>query len=261
MARINHVVESEDELPELSDILGFPRTVEIKTPPKSTKRIYVTHRPRKDEASNSDALPIHESSVQETKSRKCLGERPSSKQRPLRSLNLASANSLLLPPSDERSRTSENSKLSRDDASVRSSPRRKANAPVDYSNCAPGLSDASFSFPDSEDDFTDLSGFIVPDSASDDDLLPTRASGRGQPTKSTKESMIGLDSTVSSPRKVPIESYESSGLIDLTSPKKKATATVCPGIPQRRLSSTIDEASFDLEEPSANLSLYVCFRL
>lgn len=273
MARFNHlIVESNDELPELSEllVLELPKAAKIKTPPPTTKKENGRrHSPRRPDTRRLDTSPFQDRSLQETTTRKRSERR--SKQRPLGPPQHSNVNSLLLPAlgkikSDSKLTAPEVTDLTRPGA--RSSPTREAKASVDYSysKFIRTLSDPSPLASENDDSFTDLSGFVVLDSASDEDILPSRSSRTTKAKKSTKERTVRWEESIlSSPKKLSIGSYENSGLIDLTSPKQKKAAVVCPESPPRGASSPSmigtgvqSEESFDLEDPFAKLSLYVC---
>lgn len=261
MARLNYLIESDDELPGLSEILGFPMGVRTKTPPDSTKmEISSRHAPRRAVARNDTASSTHESGLRGDAAKRYRGEKRTSKQGPLGSLKHESF-------SDSESTVRQTTTFAGPDT-VRSIPRRKAKASVDYSNFVSRFSEASISISEDDDSLTDLSGFVVADSASDEDVLPAKSPRIGKVNKSTKK--CAEKRAVSSPKQLSIESYESSGLIDLTSPnpKKKRAAIVCPESASRRVSSprasesiAPNRAYFDLDEPFAKLRLYVRIRL
>lgn len=263
MARIDHVIaDSEDDLPEVSDILRSSKTASIKTPLETDTGKHSTDTPRKYETKHCDASPDQESSL----SRNYSDSTPESKQRPLRSLKLASVNSLRLPLVDRSSNEPDNNflgtaKLTTGNIGVRSSPRRKANASVNYKDFVPESSQANLSFSDIDSTFTDLSVFIVPDSASDADSRPARLSGRRKAKRLITESTIRLEEdTMSNHNQWSSENCRSPDLVDVTSPKheKGIKTRLCPDTSLEQAFTLEDPEPFDLEDPSANLKLYVC---
>ena len=145
---------------------------------------------------------------------------------------------------------------------IRSSPRRKANAPTNYSKFALRLSEGSAIISDEEEDsFTDLSGFIVPDSASDEDTKPSRSQKRQEHRDVGKRNRHNaIHASASSAES---DGLESTGPIEPTSPRKTndVLCKTCPESPPRPSVSSLEldgnETHSDLIDSLATLKLYL----
>lgn len=262
MARLHDpVVDTDDELPELSQILRLLRTSSL---PNAQRPI-------------EQPVPAKGEIVDETS-----GEAESGPDAPLDIINLSytgrepknqgslsplkPTNVHSLPhPRTQNTVNYDYPKISpAKENTVRSSPRRKVKASIDYSKFVPRLSRASSSFSGEDDSFTDLSGFIVPDSASDEDVRPSYL-----PEKKPKQKISKKDVDGRSHNKTPRPSssdLESAGPIDLNSPKKKnesvrVASVVCPESPPtlKLLPKEVDVGPevCDLDDPFFTLTLYV----
>ena len=173
MAVLNAGSDSDDELPCLSALLWSKAvTIPPITPSrKQRSSIERSQSPRKDAEKHTQAgqrnVALRQTSEASTRDIRV------GKQRPLGSSKITSVNSLLLPKSngilDHRENKKSTKELPAANCTNRSSPRRLAKAPVDYSKFAACLSEASISLSDDDDTTTDLSGFIVSDSISDEE--------------------------------------------------------------------------------------------
>ena len=174
MAVPNAKSDSDDELPCLSALLWSKA---VTTPPITPSRkqrslIERSQSPRKDTRHEKDSQAGRRNLSSRQTSEASTRDIRVGKQRPLGSLNIPSVNSLLLPKSngilDHRENKNSTKELPAADCTNRSSPRRLAKAPVDYSKFAASLSEASISLSEDDETTTDLSGFIVSDSTSDE---------------------------------------------------------------------------------------------
>ena len=167
MARLNDPVESDDELPELSTILG-PRKQEYGKLPSQ----------RQGETQNSadqDLLTDRHATSPRAVTRVSSDKPQSKKQRPLWYLKQAHVNDLLLPvvtASIRDSKIEESQSIeTADSVANRGSPKRLAKVFTDYGKLAQMPANTSNLIHYDDDSSTDLSGFIVPDSASDREAL------------------------------------------------------------------------------------------
>ena len=220
MARLNNnAIESDDELPDLSSLLGAPGkplNKPLETSPKKQAEGKSSPEKRPVRRQNTVDNDISDD-VRECSS----GEKSPRKQRPLTTSKPSALNAQPPPIASKGSHIT--TETDHPKSSIRSSPR-KVKAKIDYSRYVPRLSDGESSFLESDDSFTDLSGFIVPDSASDDDDLSPPAKGgsrdngvRGSSRKPKPQS--GRNSSF----EFQLSSFgekEDTGPIDLTSPKK-----------------------------------------
>ncbi len=261
MARLNQMFDSDDDLPELSTILRSSTkatTSPIKKP--VTKQDESKTSPRKKYCNDGNAGVSNGDVFSQGLSRLPFDANRFSNQRPLGLLKATQVNSLSLPIAKNFIETE--GKVYLGESLIRSSPKRKAKTQVDYSKFAPRLSDVSLSSSESDDTFTDLSGFIVPDSASDVDVFPSRSqkSKDGKSfTKKTGDKPSKKDSC--SHKVTPFEGKEDTGPIELTSPSKEKTLKMmCAESPPRfrtppRLSES-DRVYSGLDEPFSKLRLY-----
>ena len=270
MARINHLVESDDDLPELSKILESSNLASPTTPLKLTNTYKLNnHLPSHSIARAGSIISQKKTSDLARATGKGLGEKRYSKQRSLSPLKHNKINPLLLPASTKPSSylsTSVGHELGLERSeNVRSSPRRRVKVPVCYQrhelDDSPDLLES-----DQDESLTDLSGFIVPDSSSDgDDSLYSRPRDRGRGKNSRNENANAFKkSSMASPRKISIGAHKGSNLAESTSPVTKPIVLECPESPpglysSLRLSDGIlrRRESLDLEEPFAKLKLYV----
>ena len=178
MARLNDPVESDDDLPELSTILGLPKQEYGKMPPQTQET--------QDLANDDSLTERHEMSprtVIQTSS-----DRPQPrKQRPLGQLNQAHVNSLLLPmpvTSISNSEGEEQQSIQTADSVLnRASPRRSIEASTDYDKFAQMLAHTNKLIPHDDGSSTEFSGFIVPDSASDGEVPVSRKKKKSRTQK------------------------------------------------------------------------------
>lgn len=261
MARLHDpVVDTDDELPELSQILRLLRTSSL---PNAQRPIEQSVPPKGEivdetsgEAESGPDAPLDIINLSYT------GREPKSQGSfsPLKPTNVHS----LPHPRTRNTVNYDYPKISpAKENTVRSSPRRKVKASVGYSNFVPRLSDASSSFSGEDDSFTDLSGFIVPDSASDEDVRPSYLPEKKPKQQTSKKDVDGRSHKTSRPSSSDVES---TGPIDLTSPKKKkesvrVASVVCPESPPtlKLLPKEVDVGPevCDLDDPFSILTLYV----
>ena len=190
-------------------------------------------------------------------------EEQSRKQRPHQSLKLTHVNSLLLPLS-QRSFSGVKKPLQDGDHErqaqrVRSTPKRAASKPVDYSIFSPKRADRSPFAAEDDESSTDLSGFIVPDSASEEEdrLRKPRRREIGKRFRKISQSdqAYHQDQTGNSQRTE--RSRKPSEIIDLSSPDKKPSNTQLPHSP---LSLALPDKNqhlsaepFNLDEPFSQI--------
>lgn len=267
MARLNQIVDSDDEFPDLSTILRGPAGAGVNenrtTERASKKRDESGRSPNKRKDHKLIGAAREDSIVPGNDNRLLCDEEHESEPQAFGQLRSTDINSLFLRYPKQS--LDKETKVHTVATSVRTSPRRRGRAQVDYSHCAPRLSDTSLSFSD-DDSFTDLSGFIVPDSASDEEVLPSSSQKKEESRRSkTKSRMQPAQDYASNKVRSPVEELESTGPIDLTSPKKekKTPKHICSEFPPRfETSPRISERSgylFDLDEPFSKLRLCVLF--
>ena len=176
MARLNDNLDSEDELPDLFSILRLRTEASIRTQPKTPRQAHgdITYREKEGkelatEYSTEYSLTERHAVASGTFT-DVYSDRPQSgKQRLLGHLKQAHVNSLLLPPSDasvKSPRHNDGQSIEEvDGVSGRASPKRLANSLADRLSKVSADAVNRIHRDDSFD--TDLSGFIVPDSATD----------------------------------------------------------------------------------------------
>ena len=184
MAVLNAGSDSDDELPCLSALL-WSKAVTIPPITPSRKQRSLIERsqsPRKVTGHENDSQAGQRNVASRQTSEASTRDIRVGKQRPLGSSKITSVNYLLLPKSngtlDHREKKERIKELPAANCTNRSSPRRLAKAPVDYSKFAACLSEASISLSDDDETTTDLSGFIVSDSISDEEEKPSRTRRR-----------------------------------------------------------------------------------
>ena len=199
MARLNDPFESDDELPELSALLGPQKHATITTPFKTTRQENSTilSSQRREHTNLAEEFPLtkRDAIAQRTITKGSLDKPQSRKQRPLghpkQSYTLPEVS---ITGSKREERESVETAAS---VSIRGSPIRLAKVDADCSKHAEASANASIVVHDDETSSTDLSGFIVPDSASDEEALvsgsPKKKTRSGIPKRNTQ----GLDFPVS----------------------------------------------------------------
>ena len=246
MAELNAGSDSDDELPCLSTLLWSGAATIAPTTPSEKQRSTIdrSQLPRKDTGHERDSQAgqcnvasrqIFDASPQ---------DKPVVKQRPLGSLKVTSVNSLLLPKSNGLLDRTEYMKSTEEFPTAnhrnRSSPRRLAKAPVDYSKFATSLSEASISLSDDDETTTDLSGFIVSDSTSDEEVLPSKSRRRRHDQQlSTIHAIESKTAPIISPKKSAFRRSNSSGAPEMSPPS----------------SSTFIGINADIAEPFSQLKL------
>ena len=255
MAKLNAGSDSDEELPCLSALLWSGAATIAPTTPSGKPRSTIdrSQLPRKDtgherysQARQCNVAPIQISDASPR-------NKPVVKQRPLRSLKVTSVNSLLLPKSNGLLDHTENMKSAKEFPAAnqmnRSSPRRLAKAPVDYSKFATSLSEASISLSDDDENTTDLSGFIASDSTSDEEASTSKPRRRQD-----GQQLSTVHATKS--KTEPCISAKKSAFRKFNSPE---APELCPesriGSRTPHSSSTLIGSNSDLAEPISELKL------
>ena len=196
MARLNDHLDSDDELPDLFSILRLRTEASIRTHPKTPRPAHgdITYREKEGKELATEYSPTERHVIaSETFTNVHSDRRQPRKQRPLRHLKQAHVNSLLLPPSDASVDASVNSPKHKDGQSIgevdgvsdRASPKRLTNGLADRLG---KVSADTVNRIDHDDSFsTDLSGFIVPDSATDGESPVTKSPKKKKKKKKQKQ--------------------------------------------------------------------------
>ena len=242
MAVLNAGSDSDDELPCLSALL-WSKAVTIPPITPSRKQRSLIERsqsPRKDTGHENDSQAGQRNVASRQTSEVSTRAIRVGKQRPLGSSKITSVNYLLLPKSNGTLDHGENKERTKElpaaSCTNRSSPRRSAKAPVDYSKFAACLSEASISLSDDDETTTDLSGFIVSDSISDEEEKASRTrSRRAGRQLSTISSIESNNEPLVSPKKSDFtrpnrsrapESYLQSQIRSRTPPSSSASVRI-----------------------------------
>ncbi len=183
MARLNAICDSDEEFPDVSTLLRRSGTTIQQTPRKGLKKEHGNEVPpeHKNSECTVKAIAVQKDVYPSSRdgTEVSCNEKQSSRQR---SLGTAQVNSLLLPITGELLAEANNSEscVGIDNLDgirkPRSSPRRTARRPLSYRVFVPEGSSASGS--EDKSYFDDLSEFIVNDSASESEKVPTRSPGR-----------------------------------------------------------------------------------
>ena len=207
MARLNYPLDSDEELPELSTI--FMRTL-AKTPKQDHGKV---PSPRKEtrNLANEVLVPVRDANTPH-----------SGKQRPLGQTHV-------------NSKSEGYQSIQRADGGPnRASPKRSAKVDADYSGLAQGSANSSIQLHLDDDHFTDLSGFIVPDSASDGEpvvLMSPKKDKKNNSKKKGRTPMISSEDPqepgVRVSRRTPSNTRRSSATTDLISPEEKNRSRIC----------------------------------
>ena len=146
---------------------------------------------------------------------------------------------------------------------LRSSPRRNAKIGIDYRKFAPRLSDGSASRSEDDESDTDLSGFIVDDDVSEDDIEPEKSrSRRGKGGRVVRESIEEAEIRGGDWGMVS-DTLESEGSYEISSPRREndvSSRTTPESSPRSRVSSIeLDggKASSNLIDSLMALKMYI----
>lgn len=240
MARLNDPLESDEELPELSAVLQSQPDATIRTLTKTPKQEHGKTPSQRQETQKlaSETLLTERRAVAPKTVTIVSSDKPQSrKQRPLGHPKQAHFSSLLLPMSDA-SISNPNSKSHQSietagSVSSRASPRRLAKVTVDYSKLAQISGDSSIPISDDDDNddnesSTDLSGFIVPDSASDEEILVSKSPKKRSRTQKNVPTANSQEPGFLPFRRSQYHRRQPSGEVDLVSPVKNDGSRTCP---------------------------------
>ena len=182
MARLNDLTDSDDELPELSTLLGPQKDAIIPTLVKTPMQEHgkISSRRKEDLNLADEKLLTERHAIAPRTSPEVPSDKPQSrKQRPPGHIKQTHFNSLLFPMSDTSisNSKSEGHQSVETAASIsnRAGPRRLAKVTVDYKKFAQVSANASILIHDDSNYSTDLPDFIVLDSASDEEALISRS--------------------------------------------------------------------------------------
>ena len=262
MARLNDLLDSEDELPDLFSILRLRTEASIRTQPKTPRQAHcdITYREKESKGLATEyAKPERHMIASETFTDVYSDRSQSRKQRPLGHLKQAHVNSLLIPPSN----TSVNSPKHKEGQSIeevdgnpgRASPKRLANGLADRL----GKVSAETAIQIHHDDsfYTDLSGFIVPDSATDGESSVSESPKNKKKQKQKQKYRSPKISTANpcepgfqEPEQPQLYTQQLSGKSSLALPDKRNKSRTCleslPG--SEHLRSELVEAHPSLDE-------------
>lgn len=227
MARLNDLLDSDDELPELSTILR-PQSDAI-------SRISAkTPSPRKETLNSISKELLQERHAVAIKTvTKVSSDKPQSrKQRPLGHMKQAHVNSLFFPIPDTSTSTKGEEPQRRekaDSVTNRASPRKPAKFTAEQNSLARVSAITNLLIHDDDSSSTDLSGFIVPDSASDREAVVSRS-----PKKKKKSRAPNEDSTVDPqkhgsrlPRRPPSIPRQATARSNVFSLEEKKGSRIC----------------------------------
>ena len=254
MARLNTLIcrddedDESDELPELATILqGESRLEKL-----SSQKLAGIEKGNMNQMSGKGTRYqklLDNASSKESKSRQ---------QRLLQPLKIAHVNSLLLPVLREISGSKEekDGHLKNMQLPLRSSPKREACKPIDYSIFSLRGDDEHLPMSDDDESFTDLSGFIVPDSESDEgngSKVEDLAIPLGKQRR-IKQNRHQSRSDDTEPNET---SQRASRVANMLSPERKCPSTMdrqSPGLEKLpNLCQVLAMEHFDSIEPSSTL--------
>ena len=240
MARLNNHLDSDDELPELSSILGPGTEAIIRNQPKTPRQENGDIEFQEKETQNlptESLLPEKPATGQRILTEVYLDKPQSRKQRPLGDLTQAHVNSLLLPVSDvsvNNSKQHENQSIDTfGSVATHARPRRLANGSADYSRLAKVSTNTVKLMHHDDCSYTDLSGFIVPDSASDEESLASRSPKENTAKEKNKQKQKQKNrpskSLTANPHEQQPQSNtrQSSGTADMALPEEKNRSRTC----------------------------------
>ena len=203
MARLNDPSESDDDLPELSALLGPQKHATVTTTVKAPRKEYsnMLSSRRREHTNLADEFSLTDAIAQGIITKVSLDKPQPRKHLRLGYPKKSSINSLLYTlPNTSISGSRREERESVETAariSARDSPISLAKVDADYSKHAEASANASIVVYDDETSSTDLSGFIVPDSASDEEALVSRSPKKKTRSATDERDTQGLDVPVS----------------------------------------------------------------
>ena len=213
MAKLHENNDSDDELPDLSAVIGLPRKTGQGQLPSSAANSGQEQKEIAPQRASDKSIVDLRVLAKKGATRASYDEKQAKKQRPLK---IAHVNTLLLPISSGPIQKTESVQRTLDDSDsedpVRPTPRRVAKKQIDYSAFTSALSTALNS--DDDQFFDDLSDFIVGDSDSELDATSLK-SPRKHVRRSPKKFSYGPDTTRSS-----TNNTSQPEIIDLISPDR-----------------------------------------
>ena len=233
MARLNNQLHSDDELPELSSILGFRTEPIIRTQPKTPRQEYGDIGSQDKETQNlpTESLLAERYATGPRALTEVYSDKPQSKkQRPLGDLKQAHVNSLIPPVSNASINLSkEDNKQSIeavDNVATQARPRKLANRTADHSRLAEVSTNTVKLTHHDDYPYTDLSGFIVPDS--DEELLASK-SPKEKNKKKQKQKNRPPKSLTANPheQQLQLKTRQSSGTTDMSLPEEENRSRMC----------------------------------
>lgn len=240
MARLNNHLDSDDELPELSSILGLRTEAIVRTQPKTPRQENGDVEFHEKETQNlpTEILLTEKSATGQRILTEVYSVKPQSRrQRPLGDLTQAHVNSLLLPVSDvsvNNSKQHEHQNIDVfDSVATHARPRRLANGSADYSRLAEVSANTVKLTHHDDCSYTDLSGFIVPYSASDEESLASRLPKENTAKEKNKQQQKQNNRPSKSltanlhEQQPQLNTRQSSGTADMTLPEEKNRNTTC----------------------------------
>lgn len=239
MARLNDQLDSDDEFPDLSSILNVKKEAIVSTLPRVSKlghgEIWSQKKQLPSLTKSVSLIEGHE--IAPKTLTKVSSDKPqSSKQRPLGHLKQAYANSLLLSMSSisNSNSESENHQSLEVVNSVQIGDRLKklANSTGDYSRLPQKSAGTDEMIHRDDYSSTDLSGFIVPDSASDEEAWASRSpkkKKKEQKSRSPKkiQTTISQERGAQESRQPRQDTGQSSGANDLILLEEKHESKIC----------------------------------
>lgn len=231
MARLNDQLDSDDELPELSSILktrseAIPTRTQLETPWQEHGGI--PSQRKKTQNLAADNLLTVKHATASTVLTEAYSDKPQSRtQRPLGHLKQAHIDFLLLPTSDAPVNDSKiEGSLSIeavDGASTRASPRKLVNGIADHRRHHEDCS------------YTDLSGLMVPDSATEGELPASSLPKKKGKKKMQEQKTQSLKISAADPhelgfqesRQPPLNAQQLFGKTDSIYPGKKIGRKMC----------------------------------
>lgn len=239
MARLNDAIESDEELPELSTILRPQTDAIVRNLAKQEHGKMSSSGKEIQNLASEDLLTERHTIAPGIVSTVSSDKPQSRKQRPLGHITHSYVNSLLLPILDASTSNSKSEFYQSTDTAIdtadsisnRASPRRPAKVTADYSELAQVLARTSIFISDDEGSSTDLSGFIVPDSASDEEIGVSKSPKKR--SRSPKKISTAYPQEPGFPpcRRSQYDRRQRSKKTDLYSPEKKKYCRICPESP------------------------------
>lgn len=253
MARLNDPTDSDDELPELSIVLGHQTDAIIGTRAKTPKQKHGSmpcYEKKLSNSQNGDSLTESHTIASRIVIQECSDKPQPRKQRPLEHPKLVHVNPLLLPMSDASSKSENHqSKDKAKSKSIRASQWRPIKVPAYHSKLTQVMANPQ-ELHHCDSSPANFADFIVPDSASDGEALVSKSQKKKKIQTPKKISIANQEAGSGGFERPQPDTGQLLETINMISPREMKNDKICLESPpsDERFRSELVEALPDLKE-------------